>query len=90
MTKLLIYLAFINILSILNCMIDKDNARLGKRRISEKRLFVLSLFGGSVGMYLTMLIIRHKTKHLRFMIGLPVIIVLQCVAGLLIMQLTSA
>lgn len=50
-----------------------------KKRISEKTLFTWALLGGSVSMYITMRAIAHKTKHKRFMIGLPVIIVLQVV-----------
>ena len=46
-------------------------------RVSEKSLLILALLGGSVAELLTMLKIRHKTKHKKFMIGLPVIIFLQ-------------
>ena len=57
---------------------DKYKAASGsKRRISEKTLFSWAILGGSVSMYITMRAIAHKTKHKRFMIGLPVIIVLQ-------------
>ncbi len=86
LVKLLIYFAFINILSILNCMIDKENAKKRKARISEKRLFIMSVLGGSIGMYFTMLIIRHKTRHKRFMIGLPVIILLQAAVCLILLR----
>ncbi|MBQ5843177.1 MAG: DUF1294 domain-containing protein, partial [Clostridia bacterium] len=48
-------------------------------RIPEKTLFLTALFGGSLAMYITMLVIRHKTKHKRFMIGLPVIALAQAV-----------
>lgn len=71
------YLLFINIVAIFICIIDKKNAIQQKWRISEKTLFLVSILGGSVGMYLTMLKIRHKTKHLRFMLGLPIIILIQ-------------
>ncbi|MCL2071914.1 MAG: DUF1294 domain-containing protein [Oscillospiraceae bacterium] len=40
-------------------------------------LFFVSAIGGSVAMLLTMRAVRHKTQHKRFMVGLPVIIVLQ-------------
>ncbi|MBR0415471.1 MAG: DUF1294 domain-containing protein [Clostridia bacterium] len=45
--------------------------------LSEKALFLVALLGGAFPMWLTMLIIRHKTKHKRFMIGLPLITLLQ-------------
>lgn len=46
-------------------------------RVPEKTLFIVSLLGGSIMMYTVMQIIRHKTKHKRFMIGIPLIIVAQ-------------
>lgn len=75
------YLLAVNLLAALVCISDKRRSIKGKRRISEKALFIWSLLGGSVGMYLTMLAIRHKTKHKRFMIGLPLIIILQVFAA---------
>lgn len=56
---------------------DKSRARKHKRRIAEKTLFGTAVLGGSAAMYLTMLAIRHKTKHKRFMIGLPLIMIVQ-------------
>ncbi|MBQ0084317.1 MAG: DUF1294 domain-containing protein [Clostridiales bacterium] len=75
------YLLAVNLLAALVCISDKRRSIKGKRRISEKALFIWSLLGGSVGIYLTMLAIRHKTKHKRFMIGLPLIIILQVFAA---------
>lgn len=71
---ILIYIFIISFFSVIVCVSDKKKAIKGKRRISEKTLFILSFFGGATAMYLTMLKVRHKTKHKRFMIGLPVII----------------
>lgn len=76
---ILIYLAIINLVSIIVTISDKRRSIKNKWRIKEKTLITLSLLGGSVSMYITMRLIRHKTKHLKFMIGIPVIIVLQCV-----------
>ena len=77
METLLIYLAAISFLSPLICYYDKYAARHKKQRISEKTLFLLSLLGGAAAMYITMCIIRHKTKHTKFMLGLPAIILVQ-------------
>jgi len=77
---LLYYLIFVNIFAIFLCIVDKVNAKNNFWRISEKMLFIISLIGGSFGMYLTMRFIRHKTLHKRFMIGLPIIILLQIIA----------
>ena len=71
------YLVAVNLLSCIVCMVDKYRAIKGKWRIKEHTLFTLCFVGGSVGMYLTMRIIRHKTLHKRFMIGVPLIILLQ-------------
>lgn len=84
---ILLYLIFINLLSAVICIADKLAAIRHKRRISEKTLWLLSVFGGSVGMYLTMHIIRHKTLHKRFMIGIPLVIILQIVLILLLTKM---
>ena len=76
---ILIFLAVINILSVIFCLLDKYYAVNNKWRIPEKTLFLLSLLGGAMGMYVTMCLIRHKTRHKRFMIGLPLIIIAQIV-----------
>ncbi len=56
---------------------DKLFAIKNLRRISEKSLFLLSFSGGAVFMLLSMYLFRHKTRHKRFMIGLPIIIIIQ-------------
>ena len=64
------------------CGLDKWKAKKGRWRVPEKVLFLLSILGGSVGMYLGMFTFRHKTKHWYFVIGIPAIILVQ--AALLI------
>ena len=74
----LAYLALISLVAIVVCIYDKFAAKHNpKHRTRERTLLLLSALGGSVAMLLCMLIIRHKTKHAKFMIGIPVIIVLQ-------------
>lgn len=80
----LIYLIAISLVSCAVTASDKRRAEKNRRRIPEKTLFLLAAAGGSAAMLLTMNIIRHKTKHKRFMIGLPLIIFVQCAIGLLI------
>jgi len=77
------YLVGINIAAALVCVWDKRKARKQGWRVSEKTLFIISLIGGSVGMYLTMNAIRHKTRHKKFMIGIPLIIFLQIIAAII-------
>jgi uncharacterized membrane protein YsdA (DUF1294 family) len=74
----LIYIGIISIISIIVTVYDKIAAKHNPRhRTRERTLFLLSVLGGSVAMYLSMKLIRHKTRHKRFMIGIPVIIILQ-------------
>lgn len=76
---LIIYLALINIVAAAVCIADKQKAIKQKRRISEKTLFILSATGGSFGMFIAMQLVRHKTKHLKFMLGIPAIMLVQIV-----------
>ncbi len=76
---LILYLIVINLISAIICITDKRRAIKGLWRISEKTFFLLALFGGGVGLYITMRAIHHKTNHKRFMIGIPIIIILQIV-----------
>jgi uncharacterized membrane protein YsdA (DUF1294 family) len=74
----LIYLILISLVTIIVTVYDKKAATLYPRnRIPENTLILLAILGGSVAELFTMRKIRHKTRHNKFMIGLPVIIVLQ-------------
>ena len=75
---LIIYFCF-SLLAVCLTVYDKYAAKRKKARIPEKTLFLTALFGGSLAMYITMLVIRHKTKHKRFMIGLPLMALAQTV-----------
>lgn len=78
---ILIVLVLVLFCSIGLTIYDKIAARKRKRnRIPEKILFLFAIFGGALPMYITMLTISHKTRHLRFMIGLPCIIAIQTAA----------
>ena len=75
-----IYIICISLITAIVTIYDKRAAKkYPKRRVPENVLLMLAISGGSVAELLTMLKIRHKTKHKKFMIGLPVIIVLQMV-----------
>ena len=73
----LIYFVVISLVSVIITVYDKKAAKIGKRRIRESTLLLLSALGGSLAMYITMKKIRHKTKYKKFMIGIPVIMILQ-------------
>lgn len=85
----LAYLAVISLISVIVCIYDKKISKKNKvqLRIPEKTLLFLSLIGGSVAMYVTMMLIRHKTKHVKFMLGIPLIIILQIAIALAVIYL---
>lgn len=73
------YLVLINLAAFLLMGIDKFRARRELWRIPEKVLFGSALLGGSIGAIAGMFFFRHKTRHLSFRLGLPVILLLQIV-----------
>ncbi len=77
----LAYIAIISLVSIVVCIYDKKISKKNRveLRTPEKTLLLLSALGGSIAMFITMLIIRHKTKHFKFMVGIPVIMVIQAI-----------
>ncbi len=75
----LAWVAVLSVLSVILCVYDKIISKRERveLRVPEKTLLILSALGGSLAMYITMQITHHKTKHKKFMIGIPVIMVLQ-------------
>ncbi len=71
------YFIVINIIGFASMGIDKRKAIRNAYRIPEATLFAIALLGGSLGSTLGMHIFRHKTKHWYFLIGMPIILVLQ-------------
>ena len=71
------YLVIINALGFILMLADKRKAKKNRWRIPEATLLGIGLMGGSLGCTLSMRIFRHKTKHLRFSVGLPVMLVFQ-------------
>jgi uncharacterized membrane protein YsdA (DUF1294 family) len=82
---LLCYLLAVNLLAFALMGADKSKARRGAWRIPEKVLFLSALVGGSVGAIAGMFAFRHKTKHLRFVLGLPAILLAQLIAAALVL-----
>ncbi|MCI5513251.1 MAG: DUF1294 domain-containing protein [Clostridia bacterium] len=77
-----IYLGVISLIAIIITCYDKIAAKhFPGHRTPEATLLAISAIGGSVAMYLTMQIIRHKTQHKKFMIGIPVIFFIQLLLG---------
>jgi uncharacterized membrane protein YsdA (DUF1294 family) len=72
-----VYLVLINVVTFITFGVDKSRARKHAWRIPEKRLFFLAIIGGSVGAIAGMYFFRHKTRHWYFVIGMPLILILQ-------------
>ena len=87
-TVLLIYLLFINLIGLILYALDKAKSkRKGSRRIPERTLLWVARLGGGVGCWLGMMLFRHKTKHNRFMILVPLWTVLWAAALALLSRL---
>lgn len=71
------YLLLINAIGFTLMLVDKYKAKNNLWRIPESTLFLASVLGGSVGILLGMYTIRHKTKHLTFVLGIPAILIAQ-------------
>ena len=76
---LAVYLVVINLITFVSFGMDKWKAKKGKWRIPEKTLMMFAVAGGSVGALVGMYGFRHKTQHLKFVIGIPVILAVQAV-----------
>lgn len=74
-----IYLILINAVGFLLMLSDKHKAIKKQWRIPERVLLTVALLGGSLGSILGMHLFRHKTKHLKFTLGLPAIFALQAI-----------
>ena len=77
MKFLLPYLLTVNATAFLLMLIDKQKARKGKWRIPEATLIGSAILGGSIGAWLGMQIFRHKTRHKKFTLGIPFILLVQ-------------
>ena len=74
---IVVYFAAVNLIGYASMGIDKYRAQNHKWRISEAMLFFFAIIGGSVGSIIGMRFFRHKTKHKKFTIGLPIILLIQ-------------
>lgn len=81
---IMIYLLVINAIGFLLMGEDKRRAKKHLWRISEKTLFLCSILGGSIGTWAGMYAFRHKTRHWYFVVGMPLILVVQIVLSVLL------
>lgn len=82
---LLIYLLLLNMMGFFICWWDKHCAKKGKWRVPEQTLLFNALCGGALGFYIGMRVFHHKTKHPKFAVGIPLILVLW-VAAIAVVQ----
>ena len=87
MKLLSFYLLIINALGFLLMLVDKWKARKNRWRVRESTLLLIAALGGSVGSLLGMYLFRHKTLHLKFTLGIPLILAGQCFIAVLVMAL---
>ncbi len=83
-TVIIAFFIIVNVFSYLIMHTDKKNARLKKRRISEASLFSFAIVGGSIGVLVAMYLLHHKTRKLKFKLGIPLILILQILAILVL------
>ncbi len=77
--NILIYLFIINLVGFYMMWSDKRKAKWGKWRIPEQTLFIVTALGGGIGTIAGMYKFHHKTKKLKFTIGLPTILILEII-----------
>ena len=80
-----IYLILINAVSFLLMLIDKYKARKKLWRIPEGLLLATAFAGGSLGALIGMYLVRHKTKHLQFVLGIPIMLVIHIMIAVAIL-----
>lgn len=83
---LLLYLLLINALGFALMLADKWKARKNLWRIPEATLMTDAALGGSVGSLLGMYTVRHKTKHRKFTVGIPLILGLQLLLAVFLLS----
>ena len=85
-TLILLYLLIVNAVAFLLMLVDKQKARKKLWRIPESTLLLSAAIGGSIGALAGMYTFRHKTRHLKFTLGVPAILVVQMIAVFLLMR----
>lgn len=81
-----LYLMIINFYSFYMMYKDKLRAKHGRWRVSERELFILSLLFGSLGVLLGMKFFRHKTRHIKFKVFVPMILIIQIILIILLLN----
>ena len=86
MKYLYYYLIIINAVAFLLMLADKQKARKHRWRIPEATLMGCAALGGSIGALAGMYLFRHKTKHPKFTLGIPAILLIQLALAYLLLR----
>lgn len=78
--NIIIYFISVNIFGFFIMWLDKQKAKKGRWRIPEKTLFIITALGGGIGTIAGMYTFRHKTQKVAFVIGFPLITILEIIA----------
>ena len=83
---ILLYLLIVNAIAFILMLADKRMAQKNLWRIPEATLLMSAAIGGSIGSLAGMYTFRHKTKHLKFTLGVPAILIAQIVIVFLLVR----
>ena len=84
---LILYFLIINLTAFLCMYADKRKAQKHVWRIPEATLFIIALIGGSIGSIAGMYVFHHKTRHPRFVYGMPAILIIQIILMIVLIYL---
>ena len=86
MRLLFLYLFIMNAAGVISMLVDKRKAKKKLWRIPEAMLLTIAALGGSVGSLIGMYTFRHKTKHIKFTLGVPAILMAQLVLAWVLLR----
>lgn len=75
-----IYITILSVIGAAAMYVDKRKAIAHQRRISERNLFAIAILGGGIGCIIGIYSFRHKTRHMKFVIGMPIVTLLSIAA----------
>jgi uncharacterized membrane protein YsdA (DUF1294 family) len=89
MDMIYIYIVVINALALVLMLMDKYKAKKNLWRIPEATLLGIAAIGGSLGAIIGMRLFHHKTKHLTFSVGLPILLAIHILLGMIVYTKTA-